>query len=355
MADEERTARVRARVEESLAQARSRNAKEEPNETNDRTRAAPPPATPPPLDLGDDEGNVVLGGLARIAASAAWHTGGWALGNYVRVSRRVAGAATSPTQALRLVRDVQRGAEGVLLGLVNATDVGQRVGTGPAADVARRVADAVSTGRSGADEAAHHHPGMSQSNGHVPRRTLRQEGEQLLRQSADVRFEVDAHPAYERILSELAPDEGRILRLLLLKGPQAAVDVRTGGPLGLLNSRLIAPGISMIGARAGCRYVDRVPSYLNNLFRLGLVWFSRETLRDHLKYQVLEAQPEVLDAIHSVAQAKVVRRSIHLTPFGEDFCRTCLMPDTISLAELPEHADPPEGKAAAPPIDPSEM
>ena len=81
----------------------------------------------------------------------------------------------------------------------------------------------------------------------------------------------------------------------------------------------------MIGARAGCRYLDQVPSYLNNLFRLGLIWFSRESLRDPMEYQVVEAQPDVLEAMHSVRFAKVVRRSIHLTPFGEDFCRTCLI------------------------------
>jgi hypothetical protein len=98
----------------------------------------------------------------------------------------------------------------------------------------------------------------------------------------------------------------------------------------------------MIGARAGCRYVDRVPSYLNNLFRLGLVWFSRETLRDPRRYQVLEAQPDVLEAIDSVRQAKVVRRSIHLTPFGEDFCRVCLSGDGAVLEGLPAHAKPPE-------------
>ncbi len=87
---------------------------------------------------------------------------------------------------------------------------------------------------------------------------------------------------------------------MLLSGPQPAVDVRTGGPIGLVSSQLIAPGLNMIGARAGCRYVDRVPQYLNNLFRLGLVWFSRETLRDPLPYQVVEAQPEVLEAMKSV-------------------------------------------------------
>ena len=143
-----------------------------------------------------------------------------------------------------------------------------------------------------------------------------------------------------------------MLRLLLLEGPQPSVDVRTGGPLGIIRSRLIAPGLSMIGARAGCRYVERVPSYLNNLFRLGMVWFSRETLRDPARYQVLEAQPDVLEAIHSVRYAKVVRRSIHLTPFGEDFCRMCLAPEGRSLDELPEHSTPPSSTdAPAPPTD----
>jgi hypothetical protein len=185
--------------------------------------------------------------------------------------------------------------------------------------------------------------------------SLREEGEQLLRKSRDVNYEIDSHPAYEHILSELAPDEGRILRLLLLEGPQPSVDVRTGGPIGFVHSDLIAAGLSMIGARAGCRYVDRVPSYLHNLFRLGMIWFSRETLRDPRKYQVLEAQPDVLEAIHSVRHAKVVRRSIHLTPFGEDFCRVCLTPDEGDLDDLPVHSTPPAATTSPqPPADPAE-
>ena len=44
--------------------------------------------------------------------------------------------------------------------------------------------------------------------------------------------------------SELAPDEGRILLLLLEGGPQPSVDVRTGGPIGMVNSHLIAPGLT---------------------------------------------------------------------------------------------------------------
>jgi hypothetical protein len=80
----------------------------------------------------------------------------------------------------------------------------------------------------------------------------------------------------------------------------------------------------MIGPDAGCRHLDGIPAYLNNLFRLGLIWFSSEALSDPRRYQVLEAQPEVSDALDSAGRTRTVRRSIHLTPFGRDFCEVCL-------------------------------
>jgi deazaflavin-dependent oxidoreductase (nitroreductase family) len=161
------------------------------------------------------------------------------------------------------------------------------------------------------------------SNGTRDHESLRARAAELLRLSADVRYEEAAHPAYERILDELAPDEGRILRLLMREGAQPAVDVRSSRTLGV-TSQLVAPGLSMIGAHAGCRYIDRVPAYLNNLYRLGLIWFSREPLEDPVRYQVLEAQPDVLAALHAGGRARTVRRSILLTPFGESFCEVCM-------------------------------
>jgi hypothetical protein len=154
-------------------------------------------------------------------------------------------------------------------------------------------------------------------------RSLRDLGAELLERSADVEYEEEFHPAYERILGQLAPDEARILRMLARRGAQPAVDVRTSKALGM-GSEMVAPGLNMIGPEAGCRYLDRVPAYLNNLYRLGLIWFSREPLEDPLDYQVLESQPDVLEAKRKGGRAKTVRRSILLTPFGEDFCRVCL-------------------------------
>src|SRR5207244_5830826 len=127
-------------------------------------------------------------------------------------------------------------------------------------------------------------------------------------------------------------DEARILRLLALRGAQPAVDIRAGLPL---VSSLVAPGRNMIGAEAGCRYTERVPAYLNNLYRLGLIWFSREPLSDPLRYQVLEAQPDVGAALREAGRGKTVRRTIHLTPIGHDFCDVCLPIQTDELDALP--------------------
>jgi hypothetical protein len=273
------------------------------------------------------DGVQALPGLARLAATAWWRTTGWAIGASLEAGRRVAEIAVAPQKAPALAADVRDMTRDTLRQLLDVVGPGER------------------------DGSAHDHPPAAprSSNGDAPR-TLRDQGDALMRRSRDVHYSEDAHPAYGRILSELAPDEGRILQLLLLKGPQPAVDVRTGGPLGILSSRLIAPGLTMIGARAGCRYVDRTPSYLHNLFRLGMVWFSRETLQNPAPYQVLEAQPDVLEAVHSVRFAKIVRRSIHLTQFGEDFCRVSLWPETLDAAgvdELPAHSRPPETEIAA--------
>jgi hypothetical protein len=303
-----------------------------------------PTAQPRPLDSTGPTGLRALPGLARISAELAYHTAGWTIDKGLRGTVRLARAATSAQSAAELASDLQGAVRDAARELIGVTDLEQRIRDSGAASssVARAVASvvpqsasaAVSTGarpsrRAAAAAAAPHNGG-----------TLAERGEELIRLSRDVHYEDSGHPAYDRILSELAPDEARILMLLVTKGPQPAVDVRTGGPLGVISSKLIAPGLSMIGARAGLRYVDRVPQYLQNLFRLGLIWFSKETLPDQLRYQVLEAQPDVLAAIHSVRYAKIVRRSIHLTPFGEAFCRACLPIPPEELATLPEHAAP---------------
>jgi hypothetical protein len=227
-------------------------------------------------------------GLLRIAANASLSTAQWLVNTSVRTGTRVARGLAAGEPPTKIVHD---------LGTELRSAAQSALGVAPPAP---------SSGASASE--------------------LRERGAELLRQSSDVHFVEDTHPAYERILGELTPDEARIVRFLYREGPQPTVDVRTNRPLGI-GSELIEAGLSMIGRQSGVRNLSRTNAYLNNLFRLGLVWFSREEVEPS-RYQVVEVQPEVQEAMSRAGRApKTIRRSIHLTPFGEDFCRTCLPTD----------------------------
>src|SRR5438874_1089962 len=251
-------------------------------------------------------------GLARIAGEAWWRTAEWTVGASLRTGSRELRAALSGQSPAELFSTGGADVRAYLRRLLD-------------------IAEAANGEAVGAREREQYDESDTSA------AVLRDRGEELLRRSADVDLEDDAHPAYARILSELAPDEGRILRLLAVEGQQPAVDVRTSRPLNV-GSQLVAPGLNMIGAEAGCRHVERVHAYLNNLYRLGLIWFSREPLADPLRYQVLEAQPDVGAALREAGRGKTVRRTIHLTPFGHDFCDVCLPIQTAELDALPGDA-----------------
>lgn len=153
--------------------------------------------------------------------------------------------------------------------------------------------------------------------------SLRDRGAELLRRSADVHSADTDHPAFTRILSELAPDEARILRFLYLDGPQPALDIRTGRPLSSGTQR-IEVGMSLIGETAALRFADRAITYLTNLRRLGLITVDGDQLDNPTRYQLLESQPEVRRLLKRGFGTKVAYRSIALTSFGTDFTTACL-------------------------------
>jgi hypothetical protein len=264
--------------------------------------------------------------LLRLGFAAWMRATGRAAAVSVRVSGRVVRGAASgaaPAELLHDVGDELRNYVKLMIGVDDDTDATEssRPTPPPDGDIEAR------NGTEAADS--------EQTVG-----ALRELGEELLDRSADVGVDVDAHPAYAHILRELFPDEARILRFLAERGPQPSVDVRTSGTLGVGKSRLVSPGLNMLALEAGCLHPDRNHQYLNNLHRLGLVWFSREELDDINSYQVVEAQPEVGEAMENAGRgAQTVRRSIHLTPFGADFCKTCLPIETEQIDTLPREID----------------
>jgi hypothetical protein len=260
-----------------------------------------------------------LPGLARLAADVWWRTTLWGLGASLRASTRLARVALDPGAAAEFVQEFSAGMRGYAREFLGIADLDDRV---------RQMAPINSSlsrrGRRNGSEPEHV--------------SLRTQGAELLRQAADVGVDDDIHPAYARILTELAPDEARILRLLATEGAQPMVDVRATNLIGV-GTQLVAPNLNMIGAQSGVRHRDRVPSYLNNLQRLGLIALSNEPLSDPIVYQVLEAQPYVLSGIKGTSRAKAIRRSISLTPFGRDFC-DAILPTATSEIEALGATDP---------------
>ncbi|MFI1911981.1 Abi-alpha family protein [Nocardia sp. NPDC020380] len=162
---------------------------------------------------------------------------------------------------------------------------------------------------------------------------LRARGAELIHRSADIHAEDDNHhyTAYARILSELAPDEARVVRHLYLDGPQPSVSVRTG-------RRSHSGDFCLLGDDAALRYPNRVSEYLVNLDRLGLIDVTREPLGNPNRYQLLEALPEVRRMLKRTAfGTKVFYRTIELTSFGAGFVRTCLPVPLLDAQVLEQH------------------
>jgi hypothetical protein len=239
-------------------------------------------------------------GLARVAAVSAWHMFSWTIGATVAGANYVARRTVDGQPAAAIVQEAATDLRNLAL-----RGLGINPGAMPTVELTM--------------------PGNG--NG-VPRGAsageLQKRGTELLRRSNDVHVVEDTHPAFARILSEITPDEARILRFIYLEGPQPAIDIRTYRPLGI-GSELVAAGMSMIGEHAGLRNLDRIEQYLTNLSRLGMIDFSKEQVSNPTRYQVIEAQPKVVAALKTAGRApKMIQRSIRLTSFGEEFVRTCL-------------------------------
>jgi abortive infection alpha-like protein len=153
---------------------------------------------------------------------------------------------------------------------------------------------------------------------------LRTGGDRLIKQSLEPQSEfVRRHPAFALILTEITPDEARIVRFLAVAGPQPAIDLRTK-TLFQIGSERIASGINMIAVMAGCRWPDSDQEYLANLNRLGLVRFSEEPVDDYRRYSLIEVQPRAVEALAKTRSAISIYRSIYLSVFGEQFCEVCI-------------------------------
>ncbi|MGI8727408.1 MAG: Abi-alpha family protein, partial [Solirubrobacterales bacterium] len=273
-----------------------------------------PPESGSELDLPS---LTAIPGLARIAAGAWWHGASWGVGTALGATKRVAEAATSGESANELIEEIRDETLGNLRRALGVVEQGGAPET---------VTDAF---HAFVDE------DREAERKRTSARSLRERGAELLERAAEVDDgDVAVHPGFERIVDQLAPDEARVLKLLINDGAQPIVCINKAGPMGI-GARTVARRLSLIGREAGCLHPELVPAYLDNLVRLGLASIRQEPVGDEREYQVVEAQPEVVEAMDSVGggplfSAQSARNSVHITEFGKAFCQACFPPSHLT-------------------------
>ena len=160
----------------------------------------------------------------------------------------------------------------------------------------------------------------------------------LLAAAMDEATSPSAHPAFVEILKQLTPDEARILALLNRHQqlPIATVTAIPGGDPS--RTIVLLRNFSLIGWDAGCKHLQLVPSYLDNICRLGLAEVLHSPLAGYdWAYVTIEQRPEVWQSGVNASRQwgvghQVHRHRISVTDFGEEFCATCVVtPRTIQM------------------------
>ena len=152
---------------------------------------------------------------------------------------------------------------------------------------------------------------------------LRSAMSELLERSVEPDRDSSREYLFGNIVSQLVPDEARILAALSDGTAHAAGDVTARG-IGRGPGRLVLANVSTVGRSAGVVTPDNVPTYLTRLYRLGLVEFGPADDSLAVQYDMLATDATVRAAeetarVRRLGSARLTRKTVSLSPFGREF------------------------------------
>lgn len=161
--------------------------------------------------------------------------------------------------------------------------------------------------------------------------SLRELYANLLATSLDAETTKNAHPSFVDIIKNMSPDEARIIRLFSTRNEFPSIDLKAVQEGKRHVFSVVVRNFSDIGREAACEHRDLVPSYLDNLCRLGLLEFPPVTkLADEAVYEALESADELASAkeqINAVSDRRIEfdRKVVEITTLGQQFCQACVI------------------------------
>jgi Abortive infection alpha len=171
----------------------------------------------------------------------------------------------------------------------------------------------------------------------VWRPTLEQRMEALLTRSIRNTPAESRHTLHEVLISELVPDEARILSALSDGSIYPLVHIAEPG-VGSYQ-KLVLENASSVGRAAGVALPDRVHLYVSHLRRLGLVESGPEdhSLKD--EYEILLTEPKLRRTITSIGKgprgARIIRRTVRISDLGRELWEAARSPESVD-ADQPD-------------------
>jgi hypothetical protein len=151
---------------------------------------------------------------------------------------------------------------------------------------------------------------------------LRSAMSELLQRSSGSDTRQDKEYLFGTIISQLVPDEARILATLSGGRRFAVLDV-LAKQVGRSSTRTLLANASTVGAAARVALPDNVPTYLSRLQSFGLVEFSPTVDGMDGQFAALNDDPAVRaarsEADGKFGSAKVARKSVMLSALGREF------------------------------------
>ena len=160
--------------------------------------------------------------------------------------------------------------------------------------------------------------------------SLRELYANLLATSLDAETTKNAHPSFVDIIKNMSPDEARIIRLFATSLEFPVISLHSRHNVGMAYN-VVVRNFSYIGREAACEHPELVPSYLDNLCRLGLIEIPPDRqLSDVASYEPLQSAHELAtfrEQIDALGDRTVAfdRKVAVITTLGEQFCQACVI------------------------------
>lgn len=141
-----------------------------------------------------------------------------------------------------------------------------------------------------------------------------------------------AHPSFVNIVSELSPDEARLIKRISKQNTFPKLDIRIKNKETKNHTYHYAYiNFTLLGEQSGLSNPEFTPSYLNNLQRLSIISISfgtfSEIIAEKNAYKSLEEHTlvkEIKNKIKENEEIEIVRGIIRVTDFGEMFMEAVL-------------------------------